>query len=228
MDTSGLNPRLAARMDDVRAKIAEASSRSGVDPDDITLVAVSKGRSSSDVRAVAETGQLIFGENRQQGLAEREHAAFPEGLQWHFIGPLQSRKARYVASHVSLLHSMDRFSLMGKWAAAGTTPVLLQFNMGDEPQKSGFSPDEASRALDGAVEAGLDVRGVMAIPPLAQNPEATRPYYAELRSIFDRIREHHDSIIHCSMGMSNDFAVAIEEGSTMVRVGRAIFEPTAP
>jgi uncharacterized pyridoxal phosphate-containing UPF0001 family protein len=123
---------------------------------------------------------------------------------------------------------MDRFSLMAKWASAGSTPVLLQFNMGDEPQKSGFSPDDAGRALDAALDAGLDVRGVMAIPPLAQNPEATRPYYSKLRSIFDRYREHHSLITDCSMGMSNDFAVAIEEGSTMVRVGRAIFEPTSP
>lgn len=220
MDTSGLNR--------VRAVVAEAASRSGVDPEDVTLVAVSKGRSSGDVLDVAHAGQLIFGENRQQGLAEREDTDFPDGVQWHFIGPLQSRKARLVATRVSLLHSMDRVSLMKKWSAAGNTPVLLQFNLGDEPQKSGFTPLDADRAMDTALEAGLDVIGVMAIPPIAENPETTRPYFAELRSIFDRFREGHDEIVHCSMGMSSDFAVAIEEGSTMVRVGRAIFEPTSP
>jgi hypothetical protein len=228
MDTSGLNSGLVSRLGRVRAEVAAAASRSGVEPADVTLVAVSKGRSSNDLLVVADAGQRIFGENRQQGLAERVHTDFPSGVQWHFIGPLQSRKSRFVAAHVSLLHSMDRFSLMAKWASAGSTPVLLQFNMGDEPQKSGFSPDDAGRALDAALDAGLDVRGVMAIPPLAQNPEATRPYYSKLRSIFDRYREHHSLITDCSMGMSNDFAVAIEEGSTMVRVGRAIFEPTSP
>lgn len=220
MDTSGLTR--------VRAEMAEAAARGGTDISDITLVAVSKGRPSSDVLEIARAGQSIFGENRQQGLAERDEMTFLNGVEWHFIGPLQSRKAPYVAGRVSLLQSMDRMSLATKWVRAGNTPVLLQFNLGDEPQKSGFDPSDADGVLDLALETGLDVRGVMAIPPIAESGDATRPYFAMLRSIFERYREIHGAIEHCSMGMSNDFAVAIEEGSTMVRIGRAIFEPTAP
>lgn len=211
----------------MRSEIAAAAARRGVGTNEITLVAVSKGRSAADVLNVAASGQTIFGENRQQGLVEREHSELPSDLEWHFIGPLQSRKAKYVANHVSLLHSMDRISLMGRWVVAGNVPVLLQFNLGGEEQKSGFDPGDAARILDTALESGLEVAGVMAIPPIAESPEATRPYFATLRAIFDRYGEDHAPMKHCSMGMSHDFSVAIEEGSTMVRVGRAIFEPTA-
>jgi uncharacterized pyridoxal phosphate-containing UPF0001 family protein len=117
-------------------------------------------------------------------------------------------------------------SLADKWLARGDTPVLLQFNLGKEPQKSGFDPLEADAVLDRSLEVGLQVTGVMAIPPQSEDPESTRPYFHQLRVIFDRYRDSHGAIEHCSMGMSNDFSVAIEEGSTMVRIGRAIFEPT--
>lgn len=216
MDITGLNR--------VRSEIAAAAARTGVRADEISLVAVSKGRSNSDVRQIANAGQRLFGENRQQGLAERASHEFPDGTQWHFIGPLQSRKANFVEGHVSLLQSMDRPSLAAKWAKAGGTPVLLQFNLGLEAQKSGFAPSAADEIIDVMLDSGLDVTGVMAIPPLSHDPDATRPYFRELRSIFDRYRDRYQGIVHCSMGMSNDFAVAIEEGSTMVRVGRAIFD----
>lgn len=215
MDTAGLTR--------VRSEIAAAAARSGIGADEITLVAVSKGRSNSDVMQVAIAGQRLFGENRQQGLAERTAYDFPDGMQWHFIGPLQSRKAPFVERNVALLQSMDRPSLAGKWVGAGRTPVLLQFNVGLEPQKIGFAPSAADETIDVMLESGLDVRGVMAIPPLAREPDAARPYFRQLREIFDRYRDRYEGIEHCSMGMSNDYGVAIEEGSTMVRVGRAIF-----
>ena len=123
----------------MRSEIATAADRAGVDPDDVSLVAVSKGRSNSDVMQIVNAGQLVFGENRQQGLAERASGEFPEGTQWHFIGPLQSRKVPFVERNVSLLQSMDRTSLASKWVRAGTTSVLLQFNVGHEPQKSNYS-----------------------------------------------------------------------------------------
>jgi hypothetical protein len=218
MDITGLNR--------VRSKIAAAAARTGVGTGEISLVAVSKGRSNSEVMQVANAGQRLFGENRQQGLAERSSYEFPDGTQWQFIGPLQSRKVPFVERNVSLLQSMDRPSLANKWVRAGRTPVLLQFNVGLEPQKSGFAPSAADEIIDVMLESGLDVRGVMAIPPLSRDPDATRPYFRQLRAIFDRYRDRYEGIEHCSMGMSNDFGVAIEEGSTMVRVGRAIFEPT--
>ena len=218
MDISGLSR--------VRSEIAAAATRAGVGADEISLVAVSKGRSNSDVMQVANAGQQLFGENRQQGLAERISSDFPDGIQWQFIGPLQSRKVSFVQRNVSLLQSMDRLSLANKWVTAGRTPVLLQFNVGLEPQKSGFAPSAADETIDVMLESGLDVTGVMAIPPLSRDADAARPYFRQLREIFDRYRERYEGIEHCSMGMSNDFAVAIEEGSTMVRVGRAIFEST--
>lgn len=217
MDISGL-----AR---VRADIDESASMAGVPSSLITLVVVSKGRSHDDVEAIASTGHTVFGENRQQGLAERIERGFPSRIEWHFVGPLQRRKVRWVEEHVTLLHSMDRLSLARSWVAAGDKPALVQFNLGNEPQKSGFDPDSAGAVVETLLAIGVDVRGVMAIPPQAQDPEETRPYFAALRKIYERYRDEYDNMEHCSMGMSSDFQIAIEEGSTMVRVGRAIFEP---
>lgn len=218
MDTAGLTL--------VRANVAAAAARAGVPTESVTLVAVSKGRPNDAVRSVAGAGQVIFGENRQQGLAERVASDLPDGIVWHFIGPLQRRKVGFVQEHVALLHSMDRVSLAHKWASSGSVPVLVQFNLGDEPQKSGFDPDDADSVIDQLLEVGVVVRGVMAIPPMTENAEETRPHFAKLRSVFETYRDAYDGIQHCSMGMSSDYEVAIEEGSTMVRVGRAIFEPT--
>ncbi len=210
----------------VRSEIANAADKAGVDVASITLVAVSKGRSNDEVAAIAAAGQRVFAENRQQGLATRVASDLPSRIEWQFIGPLQRRKVPFVAENVALLQSMDRASLASKWAVAGNTPVLLQFNLGHEPQKSGFDPSEADAVLGMSLDAGLAVAGVMAIPPLSKDPDATRPYFEQLRAIFEKYRDQHSAIEYCSMGMSSDFAVAIEEGSTMVRVGRAIFEPT--
>ncbi len=209
---------------DVKERIAAAAARSGRAATDVTLVAVSKGRSNEQVVAAHAEGQRIFGENRQQGLALRLSGDLPTDISWHFIGPLQSRKARFVAANASLLHSFDRLDLAPKWQDS-STPVLLQFNVADEPQKVGFEPREAQRILDAVLAEGLDVRGVMAIPPIAEHPDATRPWFAMLRAVFDMYRETSERIDTLSIGMTNDFEVAIEEGATMVRVGRSIFEP---
>ncbi len=209
---------------DVMDRMAAAAAMSGRSPSDVTLVAVSKGRSDASVLEAYAKGQRIFGENRQQGLVRRIEAGLPQDISWHFIGPLQSRKARFVAANARLLHSFDRLDLVQKWKES-ETPVLLQFNVAGEPQKVGFKPSDAGFALDAVLSAGLDVRGVMAIPPLAQDPEDTRQWFATLRAIYDNYRVTSQRIDTLSMGMTNDFEVAIEEGATMVRVGRAIFEP---
>lgn len=218
MDTSGLAQ--------VRATIEDAAGVAGVPASSIALVVVSKGRSADEVARVVASGHSLFAENRQQGLRERIEGGSRSGIEWHFVGPLQRRKVTYVQAHVSLLHSMDRTSLARSWRGAGDTPVLIQFNLGAEPQKSGFHPESAVRTLDELLGIGVDVRGVMAIPPYSADPEETRPYFTMLRRIFDQYRDQYDNIEHCSMGMTGDFEVAIEEGSTMVRVGRAIFEQT--
>lgn len=208
----------------VREVVADAARRSGRSPDAIELVAVSKQRSDEAVRAAYTAGQRLFGENRQQGLEGRLGADLPGDIEWHFIGPLQSRKARFVATHAALVQSFDRERLVSKWPDDGC-PVLLQFNMGDEPQKGGFAPTEWEQAVDAVAAQGIKIAGVMAIPPVADDPQEARPYFAALRAIYDELRDQDRAISVCSMGMSNDYAVAIEEGATMVRVGTAIFEP---
>lgn len=209
---------------DVRRRIDAACERTGILSGEVQLVAVSKQRPDAALRAVYDQGQRVFGENREQGLRQRIASDLPEDISWHFIGPLQSRKVAFVGAHVDLLHSLDRVSLAEKWARRSKAPVLIEFNLAGEPQKAGFAPEAADEVIDTLVDLGLHVRGVMAIPPLASDPEASRPWFAHLRKIFDRYRERQPGIDVCSMGMTNDFEVAIEEGATMVRVGRAIFD----
>lgn len=213
---------MAVGLAEVHERIAASAHRSGRHPDDVSLVAVSKQRSFAAVLEAYEAGQRVFGENRQQGLQDRVESDLPRDIDWHFIGPIQSRKAAYVATNSQLVHSFDRFKLAAKWPTGGAS-VLLQFNMGREPQKSGFDPDEWQRVAADAAELGMEVVGVMAIPPAVTDPDDARPWFRGLREIFDGLRSQSDDVTICSMGMSHDFEVAIEEGATMVRVGTAIF-----
>jgi hypothetical protein len=203
-----------------------AAQQAGRDVADIDLVVVSKLRSDAEVLAVYDEGERVFGENRQQAFKARVDAGLPADIEWHFVGPLQSRKARYVADHAALLHSLDRFSLANRWVAADGGPVLIQFNLAGEPQKSGFDPAMAHEVLDTVLGTGADVRGVMAIPPMTDDPTAVAPWFRMLRGIFDDFGERTGNIVVCSMGMTNDLEIAILEGATTIRVGRAIFEGT--
>jgi pyridoxal phosphate enzyme (YggS family) len=218
MATPGLNA--------VRSRMASAAALSGRDVEDIDLVVISKLRSDAEVLEVYGEGQRAFGENRQQALKARIDAELPSDIDWHFVGPLQSRKAAYVAKHVTLLHSLDRLSLANRWVAADGGPALIQFNIAGEPQKSGFDPSDAHAILDAILETGVDVRGVMAIPPMTEDPKDVAPWFRKLRAIYDSFKERNNRIDVCSMGMTNDLEVAILEGSTTIRVGRAIFEDT--
>jgi len=204
--------------------MASAAQRAGRNVADIDLVVVSKQRSDAEVLAVYDEGQRLFGENRQQAFKARIDAGLPGDIGWHFIGPLQSRKARYVAGHASLLESLDRISLADRWVAADGGPVLIQFNLAREPQKSGFDPAEAHKVLDAVLDAGAQVRGVMAIPPMSDDPRDSAPWFRMLRGIYDDFTQRNENIDVCSMGMTNDFEIAILEGATTIRVGRAIFE----
>ena len=216
MDTAGLTA--------VRTRIADAASAAGRRSDEIDLIVVSKLRSDTDVLTVYGAGERKFGENRQQGLKARVDASLPSDIEWHFIGPLQSRKVRYVAAHAALLHSLDRLSLAQRWVNAQGGPTLIQFNVANEPQKSGFDPATALEVLDAVLDAGADVRGVMAIPPITQDPTDVAPWFALLRSIYEDYRERVPGITVCSMGMTSDLEIAIQEGATTIRVGRAIFD----
>lgn len=207
-------------------RMEAAAKAGGRDVAEITLVAVSKTKSVEEILEVYEQGHRDFGENRAQELAEKA-PQLPSDIRWHFVGALQSRKARTVRPIASLLHSMDRESLGSAWmkGLGHAPPVLAQVNLGEEVQKSGIEPDEIAHALEWMFRLGLDVRGLMAIPPIPDSAEASRPYFRKLREIRDDVVQIHPSVVDLSMGMTDDFEVAISEGASIIRVGRAIFGP---
>jgi hypothetical protein len=209
---------------EVVSRAASAAEKAGRNPDAVTLVAVSKAKPVSDIEAVYEMGHRDFGENRAQEMAEKA-ARLPDDIRWHFVGGLQANKARLVRPITHLLHSMDRESLAAAWAKGSglPPPVLLQVNTGREPQKSGVMPEQARDTLERIVELGIEVRGLMAIPPISDDPQAQRPHFALLRDLRDDLTRDHPGIEELSMGMTDDFEVAVEEGSSIIRVGRAIF-----
>jgi PLP dependent protein len=210
--------------------VLEATQRAAVgvgrDPSTVTLVAVSKTKPVSEIRLVYDEGHRDFGENRAQEMAEKA-AQLPTDIRWHFVGALQSNKARLIRPVTHLLHSMDRLSLADAWLKGPglPPPVLLQVNIGREPQKSGVMPEEAAGVLGSLLEQGLRVDGLMAIPPVVEDPEGQRPHFRALRRIRDDLATPETPLSRLSMGMTDDFEVAIEEGATMIRVGRAIFGP---
>ncbi|MGH3651064.1 MAG: YggS family pyridoxal phosphate-dependent enzyme [Acidimicrobiia bacterium] len=210
----------------VMERVAEAATRSGRDPGEITVVAVSKTMGRPEIMEVYEQGHRDFGENRADELAAKA-GELPRDIRWHFVGALQSNKARMVRPVVHLLHSMDRPSLGSAWmkGQGSAPPVLVQVNVGEEGQKSGVAPDEVPAALEWMVRLGLDVRGLMAIPPIPDDPEDTRPHFESLRRIRDAVSADHPAVVELSMGMTDDFEVAIAEGASIIRVGRAIFGP---
>lgn len=211
---------------EVQARMRAAALRAGRDPYAVRLLVVSKGRSDRLVRDVYAAGQRWFGENRPRGLAERIDAGLPPDIDWHFVGNVQRRAIRVIAPHIVLLHSFDRASLIPAWEKLDDPPpVLIEVNIAGEPQKHGFGPSEVLEAADAVVDAGLDLRGLMVIPPRVQRPEDARPWFASLRDLGERLRRDHPAADELSMGMTDDFEVAIEEGASIVRVGRAIFEP---
>ncbi len=234
----------------VRERMAEAALRAGRDPTEVTLVAVTKTRSAEAVIAAYQAGVLHFGENRvEEGMTKipAVHASIsgPRPT-WHMVGHVQSRKARAVVAQFDYVHSIDRLKIaqrLNRFAqeAGRTLPVLLECNVSGEEAKFGFDlqgweQDKAQREVFFAVVEetltlpGLSVQGLMTMAPLVADPETVRPVFASLRALLDALRDRfpaHDWC-HLSMGMTDDFEVAIEEGATIVRIGRAIFLQYAP
>jgi len=220
----GMSDTVAARLDAVRRRIAAAARRAGRAAGEIRLVAVSKGRSDAAVRDAYTAGQRVFGENRPEALAARAAAGWPDDVEWHMIGHVQRRKLGLVLAHAAMLESMDRLRLAEAMAPRGATlPVLVEVNVAREPQKHGFVPDELDEALVACGRLGLHVRGLMAIPPRPEDPEDSRPWFERMAELAARTRRRHPETVELSMGMSDDFEVAVECGATIVRVGRAIF-----
>jgi pyridoxal phosphate enzyme (YggS family) len=212
----------------VRERIAAAAERAGRRPDDVLLIAVSKTVPVERIKEAIDAGVAALGENRVQE-AKAKIAVLGHPVPWHLIGHLQTNKVKDALALFDVIHSIDRLELARECerrAAASGRPVdvLLEVNVADEPQKSGFPVDAVPAALEAiAGLAHLKVRGLMAIPPVVERAEDSRPAFRALRALAGR-----HGLGELSMGMSSDFEVAVEEGATMVRVGTAIFGPRPP
>ena len=213
----------------VRARIATACQRAGRGVEEVTLLAVSKTFGADAVRAAAAAGQRAFGENYIQEGVEKIAALRDLGLMWHCIGPIQSNKTRLVAEHFDWVHTVDRLKIAERLSAqrpADRPPlnVCIQVNIDGGANKSGVAPGEAL-ALARAVAAlpQLKLRGLMSIPEIAPDFEAARAVHAGARALFDQLNADGLGLDTLSMGMSDDLEAAIAAGSTMVRVGTAIF-----
>jgi pyridoxal phosphate enzyme (YggS family) len=220
---------LIENLESVRSRIAAAATRAGRDPNDVTLVAISKTHPAEMIREAVEAGQELFGESRLQE-ALVKIPVLPGRLHWHFIGHLQSNKVRKVLPCFELIHGVDSIDLardIDRIAAEmGLHPrVLLEVNVSGEGSKHGFSPEALERSLDELMALPrVQIEGFMTMAPLAAESEASRPYFASLRKLRDRLAKKSGVPLDTlSMGMSGDYEVAVEEGATLVRVGSAIF-----
>ena len=220
----------AERFERVTATIAEACARAGREPSAVTLLAVSKEQPDEGVRALHALGVCDFGENKVQALAGRVERVVLGDVRWHLIGPLQTNKVKDVARlRPALLHSVDRVELAAALAKRLTAPLacLVQVNVDREPQKAGALPEELGRVLDAIAEVPLlSCHGLMAIPrPLDEAGEAaTRAAFDAMRRLLDEVRPRLAGAV-LSLGMSDDYALAIEHGATLVRIGSALFGP---
>ncbi|MBZ5688305.1 MAG: YggS family pyridoxal phosphate-dependent enzyme [Acidobacteriia bacterium] len=219
----------------LQSKIAQSAKRAGRNPSEVALIAVTKTHPPDRIREAYESGLRLFGENRvQEFSAKADTLADLVGTEWHMIGHLQTNKAAKAAELFSAIDSVDSVKLAEKLDAAARAlnkrlQVLIELNVGGEAAKSGVAPDspELEDLLTAAprLEA-LNFRGLMTVPPFTEDPEGARPYFRKLRALRDQIASRKLPSITMeilSMGMSHDFAVAIEEGSTCIRIGTAIF-----
>ncbi len=216
----------------VKAQVAQAAKDCGRDEESIMLIGVSKRKSVDIVTRGLEAGAQNLGENYIQEAVEKIDTIGRNRACWHFIGHLQSNKARFAVKYFDFIHTVDKVKLareIDKQAkkAGKVQKILLQVNIGDETTKSGArAEDTVGLARDISQFENVSVKGLMCMPPFFADPEQARPYFKQLVRIREKIQEQDIpgiSMDHLSMGMSNDFKVAIEEGSTMVRVGTAIF-----
>lgn len=219
---------IAERWREVRGRVTEACTAAGRSPDSVTIIAVSKTHPAAAIREALAAGATDFGENYAQELATKMSEVTDARARWHFIGRLQSNKAKLVAGKVALVHAVDSVSLgteLAKRAGGAVQPILISVNVAGEETKGGVSPADApalARAL--LANAGLRLDGLMTMPPPSDDPEASRPAFEALAKLRDQLAsELGQPLPVLSMGMSGDFEVAIACGATHVRVGTAIF-----
>ena len=220
---------IAENLERVREQIAQAAAKVGRAVDEIELVAISKTHDAAKVREAIEAGQTLFGESRVQE-ARVKIPELPSNLRWHFVGHLQKNKIRHALPLFELTHSVDSLALaedINRIAEEdGLHPrVLLEVNVAGEGSKFGFQPDKLRAEMESLLALPrLSILGLMTIPPIAEEAEASRKYFVQLRELRARVQtEFHVDLAQLSMGMTQDFAVAVEEGATLVRVGTAIF-----
>src|SRR5260370_26629041 len=225
---------VAANLERVLAQICDAARKEERSPDDVQLVANSKTHGAQRIREAVEAGQNLFGESRVQE-ARAKIPLLPSNLCWHFVGHLQKNKIRHALPLFELFHSVDSLSLAQEInriaEEEGMHPrVLLEVNVAGEGSKFGFRPDELRQDMEALLALPrLLIEGLMTIPPLAKEAEASREYFVDLRELRDRLEtEFQMKLPHLSMGMTNDFPVAVEEGATLARVGTAIFGERSP
>jgi len=223
-----------SNLERVRSQIADAAKKSGRSLDEIELIAISKTHEAEKVRAAFDAGHQIFGESRVQE-ARAKIPLLPSSARWHFVGRLQKNKIRHALPLFELFHSVDSIELardMNRIAdEEGLHPrVLLEVNVAGEGSKIGFAPDSLRAEMEMLLELPrLTIEGLMTIPPLAPEAEASRKYFSALRDLRDQFAlQFQVKLPQLSMGMSDDFAIAIEEGATLVRVGTAIFGKRTP
>ncbi len=227
----------------VRERLASAAHAVGRDPGDVRLIVVTKAQPLEILEAVIEAGATDLGENYAEEAAKKiETLRVPQGVQWHMIGHVQSRKARLVCQYFHMIQSLDSIKLAKKLndCAKETNhllPVLLEVNLGGEETKTGFPVWDAAyhtqfqREIETLLSLDhLQIRGLMAMPPLGETPEDSRPYFKQLRSLQLELKQRFPQIDwhELSMGTSYDFEVAVQEGATFVRIGQAIVGPRPP
>ena len=222
---------LKKRLENVEERIHQAALKCSRDPESIHLVAVTKTITVDSVRDAIEAGVTILGENYVQEARNKFNALGTYPVSWHFIGHLQSNKAKYAVRLFDLIHSVDTLKLAGELNKQAkkvnkVQDILIQINIGKEPSKFGSDIENAANLIEHIVLfENLSVKGFMAMPPFYNNPEKTRPYFIALRNLRDQIQKAFPDVglNELSMGMTGDFEVAIEEGATLVRIGTAVF-----
>ena len=224
--------RVTANLAAVRANMRSAALRAGRSPEEITLVAVSKTKPVELVKMAYNAGVTHFGENRVQEALPKIAEFHPADVSWHMIGHLQSNKARKVAGSFDYIQSVDSLHLaqvLNRYAEEenrARLPILLEVNIAGEQSKEGIAANEAVALARQIVTCPhLDVQGLMTVAPQVENPEEVRPVFRAMRELLERLRKEVPAASwqHLSMGMTDDYTIAIEEGATIVRIGRAIF-----
>jgi pyridoxal phosphate enzyme (YggS family) len=218
---------IAENLAHVREQIAEAALKVSRAVDQIELVAITKTHDAEKVREAIEAGQSLFGESRVQE-ARVKIPELPSKLRWHFVGHLQKNKIRHALPLFEMIHSVDSLALaqdLNRVVEGFHSRVLLEVNVAGEGSKFGFKPETLRAEMETLLALPrLTIEGLMTIPPLADEAETSRKYFVQLRELRDALENEFDlKLPHLSMGMTNDFAIAVEEGATLVRVGTAIF-----